>query len=442
MARTTPGEVARAFPKTPPDAPQPIDEIFATLDATIVPGADPLRPSALLRLLPDRRQPVVGARRLPEHRPRRARPDLAVGAGADRARRGDHRLGAADGRPVAGVARRHPGHRVDGDARRAGLRARAGVQLRPHRRRTAGRRIAARRLRLGPEPQLGAEGGARRRLRTRLRARDRDRRQPRDASRGARSRDARGSRPRLDAVRGRRDVGLDHLHRLRSDRRDRGPLRRARRLAARRRGDGRIGDGARGVPAAVGRRRARRLDRAEPAQVARRDLRLLALPGPRSRAPRAGHEHQPGLPAVDGGERGDDVSRLGHRAGPALPRLEAVDADPPRRRRRHPRPHRARSRPRALARRRRRRHAGLARRRPGAAADGLRAPRAARPRRRGAGRSHARVVRPRQRVRRRVSHRRRPRRTLDGPRRDGRSDDRAPARRGDVAGDAGRGHAG
>jgi len=38
MARTTPGEVARAFPKTPPDAPQPIDEIFATLDATIVPG--------------------------------------------------------------------------------------------------------------------------------------------------------------------------------------------------------------------------------------------------------------------------------------------------------------------------------------------------------------------------------------------------------------------
>ena len=38
MARTTPGEVARAFPKTPPDAPQPIDEIFTTLDATIVPG--------------------------------------------------------------------------------------------------------------------------------------------------------------------------------------------------------------------------------------------------------------------------------------------------------------------------------------------------------------------------------------------------------------------
>ena len=38
-------------------------------------------------------------------------------------------------------------------------------------------------------------------------------------------RDARGSRPRLDAVRGRRDVGLDDLHGLRSDRRDRDDLR-------------------------------------------------------------------------------------------------------------------------------------------------------------------------------------------------------------------------
>jgi len=38
MARTSPGEVARAFPTAPPDAPQPIEDVFATLDATIVPG--------------------------------------------------------------------------------------------------------------------------------------------------------------------------------------------------------------------------------------------------------------------------------------------------------------------------------------------------------------------------------------------------------------------
>jgi aromatic-L-amino-acid decarboxylase len=38
MARTAPGEVARAFPASPPEQPQPFDQIFATLDATIVPG--------------------------------------------------------------------------------------------------------------------------------------------------------------------------------------------------------------------------------------------------------------------------------------------------------------------------------------------------------------------------------------------------------------------
>jgi len=38
MARTAPGEVARAFPTTPPETPQPVEEIFKTLDAAIVPG--------------------------------------------------------------------------------------------------------------------------------------------------------------------------------------------------------------------------------------------------------------------------------------------------------------------------------------------------------------------------------------------------------------------
>src|SRR5687768_9894571 len=38
MARTAPGDVARAFPATPPETPQPIADIFRTLDASIVPG--------------------------------------------------------------------------------------------------------------------------------------------------------------------------------------------------------------------------------------------------------------------------------------------------------------------------------------------------------------------------------------------------------------------
>src|SRR5438105_3605374 len=38
MARTSPGEVARAFATVPPDAPQPIEDIFTALDAAIVPG--------------------------------------------------------------------------------------------------------------------------------------------------------------------------------------------------------------------------------------------------------------------------------------------------------------------------------------------------------------------------------------------------------------------
>jgi aromatic-L-amino-acid/L-tryptophan decarboxylase len=38
MARTAPGDVARAFPASPPETPQPIDEVFAMLDSTIAPG--------------------------------------------------------------------------------------------------------------------------------------------------------------------------------------------------------------------------------------------------------------------------------------------------------------------------------------------------------------------------------------------------------------------
>ena len=128
MARTAPGEVASAFPATPPETPQPLDAIFATLDRTVVPGLTHFghprffgffpSGSNLSSVLGDFLSTGLGA----------ARPDLAVGAGADRGRGGHDRLGAADGRPVARLARRDPGHRVDGHAGGAGLRARAGVR--------------------------------------------------------------------------------------------------------------------------------------------------------------------------------------------------------------------------------------------------------------------------------------------------------------------------
>ena len=77
----------------------------------------------------------------------------------------DDRLDAADARPVGGVERRDPGHRLDQHAGGADVRARAGDELQPRPRRAAGGGAAARRLRLGAQPQLGREGGAAGRLR-------------------------------------------------------------------------------------------------------------------------------------------------------------------------------------------------------------------------------------------------------------------------------------
>ena len=73
---------------------------------------------------------VERARRSREHRPRRARPGLAVEPGADRDRGSRDRLAAADARPVGRVERRDSGHRVDQHAGRAALRARARDRLR------------------------------------------------------------------------------------------------------------------------------------------------------------------------------------------------------------------------------------------------------------------------------------------------------------------------
>ena len=113
----------------------------------------------------------------------------------------------------AGVARRHPGHRVDRHARGAALRARAGHRLRAQPAAGCRReRLAARRLRLGAGPQLGRQGGAARRLRARRTCASRDRRpayamRPEALDRAMREDHA----PRLDAVRGRRHDRHDDL---------------------------------------------------------------------------------------------------------------------------------------------------------------------------------------------------------------------------------------
>ena len=156
MARTAPGEVKAQLPATPPEQPEPFDAMLADLDAIVMPGLSHWHASAVLRLLPVQRRALERARRFRQHRTRRARPRVAIEPRADRGRGSRDRLAAPDARPRRRVERRDSGHRVDEHARRARLRARAHDALQPRARRPAGRSRAARRLRVGAQPQLGA----------------------------------------------------------------------------------------------------------------------------------------------------------------------------------------------------------------------------------------------------------------------------------------------
>ena len=159
----------------------------ATSTASSCPGLSHWQHPRFFGYFPSNGELAVGARRLPQHRPRRARPLLAVEPGAHRDRGGDDRLGAADGRPVGRVERRHPGHGLDrarswrslcARERASGYSlARGGLQAEAR---------AARRLRLGAQPQLGRQGRAARRLRPRERARVAADDALRDATRRAR----------------------------------------------------------------------------------------------------------------------------------------------------------------------------------------------------------------------------------------------------------------
>ena len=177
------------------------------------------------------------------------------------------------------LGRRDPGHRVDQHAGGAALRARAAHRLRA--RRAAACRPSRRPLVVytsAHAPQLGGEGGAARRLRPRQRP-ARSPATPRyamraDALAAAIADDAAAGRVPCAVVATTGTTTTTALDPVAAIARVAG---RHRHLAARRRGDGRLGDGAARVPLDVGGRRGGRLAGAQPAQVARRGLRLLGL---------------------------------------------------------------------------------------------------------------------------------------------------------------------
>ncbi len=196
------------------------------------------------------------------------------------------RLDAPDGRPLRRVERRHPGHGVDrarwsrscarASARPATRSRAAACRPRSSRSSSTSRRTAtARSRRPRCSPASGATNvravAARRALRDarrRARARDRARTSPPAAGRARSSpRPARRPRPRSIPLGAIAAVAREHGLWLHVDARD-----------------GRLGDDPARVPLAVGRHRGRRLARAQPAQVARRRVRLLALLRARSRS--------------------------------------------------------------------------------------------------------------------------------------------------------------
>ena len=254
------------------------------------PGDDALAVTAVLRVL---RQHGLGAGDPGRAADRGAEPErdpLADLAGADGARAARRRLGVAAPRPAGGLARPHRGHRLHLDVRRD--------------RRGAARDRGPRRRLLGAGALVGREGGAD----ARARMSNRPGRRGVPPARGR-------ARPRRCVLR-RRDRRDDVDDLGRPGARDRGRLPRSGRLAARRRGLRRLGHGLPGVSLGVRRRRARRLARRQPAQVAAdADGLLAAVDEPAGRLPRRVLA-RPRIPA--GGRRGRQPRRLtGPRSGGA-----------------------------------------------------------------------------------------------------------------------------
>ena len=113
MAKTKPGEIRDALPAAPPDEPEDFAAVIADLDRVVAAGLVALAASALLRLFPRQRASCGHPRRSRLDRARRDRALVAIEPGGDRSRGGRHRLAAPDARPLAGLERRDPGHRLD-----------------------------------------------------------------------------------------------------------------------------------------------------------------------------------------------------------------------------------------------------------------------------------------------------------------------------------------
>jgi aromatic-L-amino-acid decarboxylase len=108
----------------PPETGEPMEAIFADFERTHRAGHDALAASALLRLFPGQCRARLGCRRISRQRhggPVHALADLA---GGHRARDPGARLAAAGDRPAGRVCRRHPGLGLDRDARRRAGHAR------------------------------------------------------------------------------------------------------------------------------------------------------------------------------------------------------------------------------------------------------------------------------------------------------------------------------
>ncbi|MNC25022.1 hypothetical protein D3C75_730980 [compost metagenome] len=204
------------------------------------------------------------------------------------------------------MERGDPGHRIHQHPGGADLRAGTRQRLRTGTRRPASPGQAADRLCQRPCPQLGGQGRIVGRFRSRQHPPDPDRRTLCPAPGSTAGGDRAGPGRRQPALR----RGRDHRHHRHhghrpaaADRRDRpGPWP----VAARGLGHGRLGDDLAGMPLDVGRHRAGRFAGGQRAQVAGRGLRLLDLLRARPAAPDPGDEHQPQLPAVGGGWRGEE----------------------------------------------------------------------------------------------------------------------------------------
>ena len=203
--------------------------------------------------------------------------------------------------PVGRLERRDSGHRLDREPDRAALRPRADHELLARPRRAAGRaasrsRCTSRRRATVPSRRRRCSRGSAARTSAPCRTTTPSRCGPMRSTRWCAADIAAGNVPCAVVA----TTGTTASTALDPVGRDRGRRGAAQPVAARRCRDGRLGDDPARVPVDVGRRRAGRLGRVQPAQVARGGVRLLAVLRPRPRPPRSRDVHQPELPANRG----------------------------------------------------------------------------------------------------------------------------------------------